>query len=158
MMTTQAPIKQRNLHLLCMIWAKEATVVGDHSFTIRDADPQVLCTTARPVATRFSILTSAFMSAWIQNQASFENEPPEIAMVYSRMPAGPDGIAHAIPVVLTKPSAEGTDAWKFEFAPPNPALPAGTFRDITLFIDWLPSLHCPEPISITFPKLFSYGE
>jgi len=78
-------------------------------------------------------------------------------MVYSQMPAGPDGIAHAIPVVLTKPSEEGIYAWKFEFTQPNPMLLAGTFRDIALFIDWLPSLHCPEPVSITFPKLFSYG-
>ena len=39
-------------------------------------------------------------------------------MVYSQMPVGPDGIAHAIPVILTKPSAEDIHAWRFEFAQP----------------------------------------
>lgn len=156
-MSVQDPIKQRNLHLLCMLWAKEATIIGDCSIAIRDSDPKILCTTARPIATRFFILTDVFMSLWIQNQASFEKEPPEIALVYSQMPAGPDGIAHAAPVVLTKPSAEGPHAWTFEFAQPSAARLAGTLRDIALFIDWLPSLHCPEPISLIFPKLFSYG-
>ncbi len=156
-MSEQDSIKQRNLHLLCMIWAKEASIVADHSLIIRNADPKMLCTTARPVPTRFCIPTDTFMSAWMQNQASFEKEPPEIAMVYLEMPAGPDGIAHAIPVILTKPTVASIDGWKFEFTQPNRPLPAGTFRDIALFIDWLPSLHCPEPISITFPKLFSYG-
>ncbi|MBV8829087.1 MAG: hypothetical protein JO108_07625 [Acidobacteriaceae bacterium] len=156
-MSAQSSIEQKNLHLLCMIWAKEAIIADDHSLTIRNVDPKVLCATARPVDTRFCILTNAFMSAWIQNQASFEKEPPEIAMVYSQMPAGSDGIAHAIPVVLTKPFAEDIDAWKFELAQPNPILSTGSLRDIALFIDWLPSVHCPEPIRIAFPKLFSYG-
>ena len=157
MTSNQDSTKQRNLHLLCMIWAREATIVDEHSLIIRHADPRVLCTTARPVATRFCILTNTFMSAWVRNQASFEKEPPEIAMVYSQMPAGPDSIAHAIPIVLTKPSVVNTHDWKFRLIQPNPTLQNGTFRDITLFIDWLPSLRCPDPISITFPRLFSYG-
>ncbi|MFG1466848.1 hypothetical protein V5F77_29005, partial [Xanthobacter sp. DSM 24535] len=142
---------------LCMIWAKEAAVVDEHSFIIRRADPRVLCTTARPVATRFCILTNTFMSAWVRNQASFEKDPPEIAIVYSQMPTGPDGIAHAIPIVLTTPSLVDIHDWKFQLIQASSTLQNGTFRDIALFIDWLPSLHCPEPISLTFPKLFSYG-
>jgi hypothetical protein len=157
-MNDKTAIKQKNLHLLCMIWAQEATITGDHSLIIRNTNPKVLCTTARPVASRFCILTSTFMSAWMQNQDKFEKEPPEIALVYSQMPADRGGIAHAIPIVLTKPSVSDRHDWKFKLVQPNPVLPPGTFRDVALFIDWLPSLHCPEPISITFPKLFSYGE
>lgn len=149
-------IKQENLHLLCMVWAEKAVVTDDNKFILHHIDKKILCTTARPKNTRFFILANTFMLAWINNQASFEKEPPEIALTYSDMQSEKDGISHAIAIQIMKPMMGADGSVTFNLTQ-TPLLPARQYDDVALFIDWLPSTRCPEPIKITFPKLVEYG-
>jgi hypothetical protein len=151
-------IKQQNLHLLCMVWAQEAIVTKDdsgYSMTLKNLDRKVFYKAARPKRVQGFIEVKKFMTTWIENNNRFEKEPPEVAIVYSKMKSGADGIAHAIPIVISNPNKEGENSWRFKLTQANEKLLVGHYQDIALFIDWLPTPYCPKPIKLVFPKLFN---
>lgn len=152
-------IVHQHLHPLCMLWAKEATIAkeerGEITLSLKGVDPKVLYVAARPKKFRSFIIAKKFMSLWIENPHVYEKEPPEIGIVYSTMKRGVDGIAHAIPMTLSHPILEEELCWKFKLGFPKEKLAVGLYKDIVLFIDWLPSKHCPGPIQMTFPSMYS---
>lgn len=145
-----------NLHLLCMLWAKKIVIEkkdSDFSLVLYGVNQNILYMTARPIRTRKFILTRKFMSIWIKNQECFTQEPPEIAMVFSEMPPDSFGVAHALPIHLSTPQQEKDNSWSFHLSLSGLSLNPGIYENVALFIDWLPTNYCPEPIEKLFPNL-----
>lgn len=145
--------KTQHFHPLCIVWAKEAVVMRDGKelkLVLNGLESKILYSASRPKKYRNFILSERFMTLWSDNKDAFEEEPPEIGIVYSKMNIGADGIAHAVPIKLSDPICNGND-WKFKLEETS-ILKEGCYNDIALFIDWLPSIDCPLPIKIIFPE------
>ena len=143
--------KTSHFHPLIVIWAQNA-FIEKGTFHLKNIESKVLYSASRPKKYRNFILASQFIHLWIANIEAFNKEPPEIGLVYSNMPFGEDEIAHAIPICLTNPRLKGTD-WLFEIEEPQNILNQTHYKNVALFIDWLPSITCPLPIQILFPNM-----
>ena len=139
------------LHLLCMVWAKEAVITGD-KLTLKGLEHKVLVSTSRPKRLQAFMGINRFLSLWAEHEPSFEKEPPEIAINYTSMPTDTAGIAEAISMELTHPLRNETD-WTFQLKFREQKMQPDTYNDIALVIDWIPTPYCPEPIAILFPEL-----
>ena len=146
-----------NLHLLCMLWAQQATIYRKNNhcfFQLQGIDPKILYMTARPIKLRNFVEANKFLTIWHNNSAHFEQEPPEIGLIYTSMTPDEHNIAHAIPIILTEPIFNADDSsWCFQLVGSEQTLEEGVYHDITLFIDWLPTNYCPKPIQDLFPTL-----
>lgn len=148
----------KNLHLLCMLWAEQGLIYRQDNkifFKLLRIDPKILYMTARPVKLRNFVEANKFLAIWQNNPAHFQQEPPEIGLIYTSMPPDNHGIAHAISIVLTNPILNTDGSWSFELNSSNQELAAGVYHDIILFIDWLPTNYCPKPIHDLFPTLLT---
>ncbi|MGH6811632.1 MAG: hypothetical protein ACREDM_04590 [Methylocella sp.] len=149
---------EESLHLLCMLWADEAIIThnaNSYRLVLKNIDRKMLYSTSRPRKVRGFIDAKNAMSIWIKNMKIFEQEPPEIAIAYTRMNAGKDEIANAIPIYLSKPEQFGEESWAFSLRFRTEVLDTGNYDASVLFIDWLPTLYCPEPISALLPYFFN---
>lgn len=146
----------QQIHLLCMLWAKKATITQNHNgyfLTLKNIDPKVLYMTARPSKNRAFITVENFITCWIKNNNSFKAEPPEIAITYSKMAPDNYGVAEAIPIALCDPKLQGKKNYTFQLNFLAEKITPGEYDEICLFIDWLPSFECPEPIRLVLPNL-----
>ncbi|CDZ79227.1 hypothetical protein BN59_03545 [Legionella massiliensis] len=150
--------KEESLHLLCMLWANEAYITSeDNQFFLQlvKMDRKVLYSTSRPIKVSGFIDVKKVIPIWANNNQDFLNEPPEIALAYTKMKSNSDGISHAIPVDLSNPGAIIDSSCKFSLSFKDEIIPPGKYEDVTLFIDWLPTLYCPKPINLLLPEYFS---
>ncbi len=146
------------LHLLCMAWAKEAVITQNHSgysILLKGIDRKILSVTARPVRLQEFIDAENFLSLWAKHHALFEKEPPEVAIVYDEMSPGADAIAHSIPIELSHP-VKHPEGWMFRLKYREQKIPIGRYHGASLFIDWIPTLDCPEPIKALFSEIANY--
>ncbi len=149
---------QQMYHFLFMLSAEKASIVeekGEYLFLIKNADPKVLFMTARPGRTRAFVPLSKFMKNWIENDKAYTANPPHIAIIHSDMQTDKEGIAKAIQLEFGNPTPIGTDCWQFSLKFVNTPMNPQEYKNITLFIDWLPALVCPEPIRVQVPSLIS---
>ena len=149
---------KQQIHLLCVMWAPKAIItqsIDEYTLTLKNIDPKVLYMTARPSKNRAFITTEKFMTTWQENEAIFEKEPPEIAISYSNMPLDSYGVAEAISIVLCNPKrGNETHSWIFQLKfLSSTSIKPGSYDEIALFIDWLPSFECPLPIKLILPTL-----
>lgn len=143
------------LHLLCMVWAKEAVIAQNNSsyiMTLKNCDQKVLSSTSRPRQLQAFMDIENFLILWSENDDLFEKEPPEISIAYTAMPVSSEGIARSIAIELSHPVKHQQD-WVFQLAFRNEIMKAGSYQDIALFIDWIPTPYCPAPIKLLFPEL-----
>ena len=142
---------QEGFHPLCMMWSDEAIISEGH-LILKSLDNKVLYSATRPKKVQEFIDVQQFMSSWVTHRDAFEKQPPEIALVYSAMSMGKDEIAYAIPIKLSSPIAKEDNSWQFDLSFPEKGMASGIYKDVALFIDWLPSSLCPEPIKLLFPE------
>lgn len=144
-------------HFLFVMTAEEGLIQKDKEFTLtlKNVDAKVSYMTARPGRDRAFIPADKFLRTWINNNQEFTQNPPEIAIIHSNMKTDAHSISQAIPIILWDPVANGHNSWKFKLKMQTEKLMAGSYLGITLFIDWLPALKCPEPIRLELPSLFS---
>lgn len=143
------------LHLLCMVWAKEAVIAQNNSgytMTLKNCDQKVLSSTSRPRQLQEFLDIENFLTLWSEHDDLFVKEPAEISIVYTAMPVNSDGIADSIAIELSHPVKHQQD-WVFQLAFRDKRMKAGSYQDIALFIDWIPTPYCPAPIKVLFPEL-----
>lgn len=140
-----------------MVWADEAVISHEPlTLILQNIHYKVLYSATRPKKMQEFIHIDRFMSTWINNRSAFENDPPEVAITYTKMPVDKDGIVHAIPIKLSNPTAKENNSWQFDLAFPKNNIAIGKYQDAALFIDWFPSSICPEPIRLLFPESANY--
>lgn len=157
-MTTIISPDQKQYHFVFMLSAQIATVAENpqgYTMMLINVDPKVLYMTARPGRSRAFLQADQFMKTWINNQSSFDKQHPQVAIIYSAMKTDINDTAKAIPIEISDPEKITKNSWifkKLHFS--NGVLEVGKYKDIVLFIDWLPAIECPEPIKLELPGLF----
>src|SRR3990167_3877531 len=144
---------EESLHLLCMLWADEGTIEQDgniYYLKLKRINQKVLYSTSRPKKVRGYIESNHFIFVWSQNNDAFDAEPAEIAMSYSNLSKNKYGISNAIAANLSNPTLT-KDGCVFNLKWRDEKVSLGTYKDIALFIDWLPTTYCPKPISLLMP-------
>ena len=150
---------EESLHLLCMLWAKEANITSEnnnHFLELKNIDRKILYSTSRPKKVRGFIEANKVIKTWVNNNDAFLNEKPEIAFEYTTLKPNADGITNAISIDLSSPVITKENTCKFKLCFRNEIVPDGKYDDISLFIDWLPTFYCPKPIALLLPELAEY--
>ena len=151
---------QKQYHFVFMLSAKKMTIIrnnGSFTMEVADIDPKILYMTARPGRSRAFLRADQFIGTWMRHNEIFIEQPPEVAVIYSTMQVdAANATAQAIPLKISNPktAGKGKNSWVFDLACASTHLLAGEYRDIVLFIDWLPNVECPKPIKLELPGLF----
>ena len=147
---------QKMFHFLFMLSAKSGSIVeeaGRVFLILKQADPKALFMTARPGRTRAFIPFENFMHNWVKHNEAYLANPPRIALIHSDMKEDANGVAQAIKLLLSNPRMDGAGVWRFQVEFLKETMQPQECHDITLFVDWVPAVICPEPIRVQVPSL-----
>ena len=145
---------QGQFHFLFLLSASQGKL-RDEKLILEGINPQVLYMTARPGRDRAYIFSSDFFSVWHDNEKAFTENRPQIGLVHNQMACDNYKVSQsALPLTLMHPKKIDGSSWQFDVSECDQCH-ENLYRGITLFIDWLPNVICPEPIKLLLPKLFS---
>lgn len=106
---------------------------GD-TLTLKGMDDKVLYFSDRPVRKAGFITMSQFTHGWVKGQDSFQDDPPNVAMVHADLETNKDGVAQATAIELSNPVAT-ENGWSFSLKVLQGKISAGTYHGISVFLD-----------------------
>lgn len=142
---------KEGFHPLCMVWADKA-ILHDSTLLLSGIATQMIFSATRPKKVQVAMHASRFFLLWKECEKLLEEEPPEIALVYTKMQPSQDGLCHAIAIQLSHPMQLDENSWSFAIEKNNSSV---TYEEVALFIDWLPASSCPKPVQLLFPDSVS---
>lgn len=108
-----------------------------YELTLHGMDTKVLYFSDRPVRKAGFITMTQFMSTWTKGKDSFQDNPPNAAIVHAALKSNEKGIAQAIPVELTNPVASN-DGWIFHLKDIQGKISIGDYARVSVFVDGCP--------------------
>lgn len=144
---------QQQYHFVFTLYAANANV-DTSTLVLKGIDTKIAYMTARPGRDRAFITAQRFINTWLAHSTAFEQDLPEVGIIYSAMKLNSTKETEAIPIILHKPKKIRDNEWQFQLKNKAHML-KGEYQDVILFIDWLPALQCPEPIKLLVPSLFN---
>jgi hypothetical protein len=128
---------QQKVSLLFVLKADTAVIAKDdtgYTLTLKGMDNKVLYFSDRPVRRAGFITMDNLMSDWTKGPNSFQDNPPNAAIVHAALKTNDKGVSQAIPVELTNPVVvEG--GVMFHLKDLNGTISMGDYNGVSIFID-----------------------
>jgi hypothetical protein len=113
--------------------------------TLKGMDNKVLYFSDRPVRRAGFITMDNLMSDWTKGPNSFQDNPPNAAIVHADLKTHDKGVSQAIPVELTNPVVvEG--GVMFHLKDLNGTISMGDYNGVSIFIDAFRLARCREDL------------
>ncbi len=128
----------QKLELLFVMQADHATITktsDGFKLTLNDVNGKTLYFSNRPLRKAGSLSTERFMNNWIRPSSSFQQVPPNAAIIFDEMPIDKDAITRAKALKLEDPIKNSDHSWSFKVSGISGKLTPGSYTKISLFID-----------------------
>ncbi len=128
---------QQKVSLLFVLKADTAVIAKDdtgYTLTLKGMDNKVLYFSDRPVRRAGFITMDALMTDWSKGPNSFQDNPPNAAIVHADLKTNDKGVAQAIPVELMNPTAVD-GGWMFHLKNLDGSVSMGDYNGVSVFVD-----------------------
>ena len=132
---------QQKVSLLFVLKADTAVIAKDdtgYTITLKGMDNKVLYFSDRPVRRAGFITMDALMTDWTKGPNSFQDNPPNAAIVHAALKTNDKGVAQAIPVKLMNPTAVD-GGWMFHLKNLDGSVSMGSYNGVSVFLDTVSS-------------------